>query len=381
MKTQIILILSIFTLSHFFIFDSFAQSSGSPFEREFSDVKFLDAYFGTVDEKIEIEPGDKNIPFTIIFANIGTQDITGVIGQLQLSLGFSSSDGPGSLIFADNDGNALAGENFALTFFVNIDNSVEIMQHPGTVKVEYSRLRESGIRNGFFDFNFKVTGDSILNMRPTDRILNSLTINDVVVEVVNDGTAPLSSVDIVLQNTGSTISSTSQSITNVEKVVFTESHWDLGNIEPKSTKYLSFNIYIPQSIKDAPFEGKNILLVKQHRFPHGYILEIPAGTLEKGETPEECAFREIREETGYTAKKMKHLLTYFPSVGYNKEAIHCYVASGLKKSGDLQLDHDEIMSVVKMDFNKLMRMIKAGKIIDSKTICAVLTYAAKKNLL
>ena len=252
MKTQIILILSILTLSQFFIFDSFAQSAGSPFEREFSDVKFLDAYFGTIDEKIEIEPGDQNIPFTIIFANIGTQDITGVIGQLQLSLGFSSSDGPGSLIFADNDGNALAGENFALTFFVNIDNSVEIMQHPGTVKVDYSRLRESGIRNGFFDFNFKVTGDSILNMRPTDRVLNSLTINDVVVEVVNDGTAPLSSVDIVLQNTASTISSTSQSITNVEKVVFTESHWDLGNIEPKSTKYLSFDIYIPQSIKDAP---------------------------------------------------------------------------------------------------------------------------------
>jgi len=129
------------------------------------------------------------------------------------------------------------------------------------------------------------------------------------------------------------------------------------------------------------FEGKNILLVKQYRFPHGYILEIPAGTLEKNETPEECAFREIREETGYAAKKMKHLLTYFPSVGYNKEAIHCYIASGLKKSGDLQLDHDEIMSVVKMDFNKLVRMIIAGKIIDSKTICAVLTYAAKKNLL
>ena len=129
------------------------------------------------------------------------------------------------------------------------------------------------------------------------------------------------------------------------------------------------------------FEGKNILLVKQYRFPHGYILEIPAGTLEKNETPEDCALREIREETGYAAKKMKHLLTYFPSVGYNKEAIHCYVASGLKKSGHLQLDHDEIMSVVKMDFNKLVRMIIAGKIIDSKTICAVLTYAAKKNLL
>ena len=128
-------------------------------------------------------------------------------------------------------------------------------------------------------------------------------------------------------------------------------------------------------------EKGKVILVKQHRFSHGYVLEIPAGTLEKGERPEKCAFREIREETGYTAKKMTPLISYYPSVGYNKEVIHCFVASGLKKSGDLQLDDDEILSVVKIDLKKLIQMIKTGKIIDSKTICAVLTYAAKKKLL
>ena len=127
-------------------------------------------------------------------------------------------------------------------------------------------------------------------------------------------------------------------------------------------------------------ENKKIILVKQYRFPHGYVLEIPAGTLEKREKPIKCAFRELEEETGYRAKKMTPLITYYPSIGYNTEAIHCFVASGLKKIADLKLDDDEVLSVVKMDLRKLLGMIKSGKIQDSKTICAVLIYAAKKKL-
>ncbi len=77
---------------------------------------------------------------------------------------------------------------------------------------------------------------------------------------------------------------------------------------------------------------------------------------------------------------MTPLITYYPSVGYNTEAIYCFVASGLSP-GDLELDVDEIISVVKIPLKKLIKMILSGKIIDSKTICAVLTYAAKKKLL
>jgi len=126
-------------------------------------------------------------------------------------------------------------------------------------------------------------------------------------------------------------------------------------------------------------ENGQVLLVRQHRFPHGYVLEIPAGTLEKGEAPKKCAFRELREETGHTAKKMTPLIKYYPSIGYNTEVIHCYVASGIKKAGSLQLDHDEIMSVVKIDFKKVLKMVLSGKIVDSKTICAVLAYTMKKK--
>jgi ADP-ribose pyrophosphatase len=129
------------------------------------------------------------------------------------------------------------------------------------------------------------------------------------------------------------------------------------------------------------FDEKNrIILVRQHRYPHGYVLEIPAGTLEKGESPKACALREIQEETGYRAKRMTHLVTYYPSIGYNTEAIHCFVASGLTQV-EKKLDTDEFITVKKIELPKLLKMIKAGKIIDSKTICAVMIYAAKKKML
>ncbi|MDH3312485.1 MAG: hypothetical protein OEM28_04965 [Nitrosopumilus sp.] len=238
-----------------FIFDnSYAQikSGGfgdSPFERDYGDVKFLDAYFGTMNEKIEIEGGDSNIPFTVVFANVGTQDITGIRGQLSLPLGFSASDGPGSIIYADSDSNSLAGENFHLTFFVNIDKNVKIQQYPGTVKVDYSRLRESGVRTTFADFNFKITGDSIINVRALEPFLTSLKTNDVSIEISNDGTAPISGVDIVATNTQTELASTSSSTTNVENVVILESNWDVGQINPKTSKYLTATVYVPEGLK------------------------------------------------------------------------------------------------------------------------------------
>ena len=127
-------------------------------------------------------------------------------------------------------------------------------------------------------------------------------------------------------------------------------------------------------------EKGKVLLVKQHRFPHGFVLEIPAGTMKKGEKPRKCAFREFREETGHTARKMIPLVKYYPSIGYNTEVIHCFEASGLKEISGLELDEDEIISVLKMDFKKVLRMVLSGKITDSKTICAVLTYAMKKKI-
>lgn len=230
--------------------NAYAQAgSESPFERKFGDVKFLDAFFGTPDRKIEVNPGDHNVPFTIVIANVGTQDITGIRGQLSLPFGFSPTAGSGPLIEADFAANALAGDVFELTFFVDISNQAEIRQYPASAMIDYSRLRESGVRDAFFDFHFKVTGDSIINMRALDPFLISLQKNHVIIEISNDGTAPISGVDIQLINTQGTISSTSQSVTNVENVVILSSNWDVGQIEPGTSKYLEFDVYVPGSMK------------------------------------------------------------------------------------------------------------------------------------
>ena len=254
MNQKLFFLLLSFMLVPLFIGNSYAQiTSGgfgdSPFERDFGDVKFLDAYFGTLNQKIEVEAGDSNVPFTVVFANVGTQDITGIKGQLSLPFGFSASDGPGSIIKADSDSNSLAGENFHLTFFVNVDKNVSIQQYPGTVKVDYSRLRESGVRTAFEDFQFKVTGDSLINVRALEPFLTSLKTNNVVIEIANDGSAPISSVDIVAANTQTERVSTASSTTNVENVVILESNWDVGNIEPKSARHLTATVYVPEGLK------------------------------------------------------------------------------------------------------------------------------------
>lgn len=243
--------LTILVISPLIALDVYAQvgAGDSPFERKFGDVKFLDAYFGTQNQKLEVEPGDKNVPFTIILANVGTQDITGIKGQLSLPFTFSSADRLGTIIEANSDSNSLAGENFALTFFVNVSEQADIAQYPGSVKIDYSRLRESGVRNAFFDFQFKVTGDSIINMRALQPFLTSLKTNHVVIEIANDGTAPISGVKIVAQNTQTAISSTTASVTNIENVVILSTNWDVSTIEPKNKKYLEADIYIPETIK------------------------------------------------------------------------------------------------------------------------------------
>lgn len=249
MKSLVIMMMALVVLAP--SFDAYAQlgKGDSPFERNFGDVKFLDAYFGTLDQKIEVTPGDKNVPFTVVFANVGSQDITGIKGQLLLPLGFSSSDGKGALIFADSDSESLAGKHFSLTFFVNLDKSVPIQQFPATVKVDYTRLRESGQRNAFFDFNFKVTGESILNLRADNPFLISLKNNEVTIQITNTGTAPLSNVKVVLQNTQTSVSATANPITNVESVVFDQNKWDIGTIDAKSSKKFSFSVYVPENVK------------------------------------------------------------------------------------------------------------------------------------
>ena len=215
-------------------------------------IKFLDAYFGTDDEKIEVAPGDRNVPFTVIMSNVGTQDITGIKGKLSLPAAYQSPSGRGVAIMADNDQKATAGNTFALTFFVDVSDKAPIKNYSGTIDLSFSRLRESGERSETFPFTFKLTGDSIVNLRPLSGALTSIVNNEVVIEISNAGSAPLNNVDIVLQNDLTSVSSSSKSITNLENVIFDQSNWDVGTIDPQSAATFSFYAFIPESIKNEP---------------------------------------------------------------------------------------------------------------------------------
>jgi len=215
-------------------------------------VKFLDAYFGTDSEKIEVAPGDKNVPFTVIMSNVGTQDITGIKGKLYLPAAYQSPSGRGVAIMADNDQKATAGNTFALTFFVDVSDMTPIKDYSGTIELGFSRLRESGERSETFPFTFKLTGDSIVNLKTLSGALTSIVNNLVIIEISNAGSAPLNNVDIVLQNDLTSVSSSSKSITNLENVIFDQSNWDVGTIDPQSAVAFSFYAFIPESIKNEP---------------------------------------------------------------------------------------------------------------------------------
>ena len=215
-------------------------------------VKFLDAYFGTEGNKIEVAPGDKNVPFTVVMSNVGTQDITGIKGKLSLPAAYQSPSGRGVAMMADNDQKASAGNTFALTFFVDVSELAPIKDYSGTVDLTFSRLRESGERSENFPFTFKLTGDSIVNLRPISGPLTSIINNNVVIEISNAGSAPLNNVDIVLQNDQTSVASTSSSVTNLENVIFDQTHWDVGTIKPQSSVTFSLKVFVPETIKNEP---------------------------------------------------------------------------------------------------------------------------------
>src|SRR5207302_7393343 len=115
-----------------------------------------------------------------------------------------------------------------------------------------------------------------------------------------------------------------------------------------------------------------ILLVKQFRYPVGkFTLEIPAGKLAQGEDPLKCVRRELEEETGFVAKKIQKLLSFWPTAAFSNEVIHLYVAQDLRPTR-MHPDDDEYLELVTVTPARLDTMIRQGKIQDSKTLISYL---------
>jgi ADP-ribose pyrophosphatase len=134
----------------------------------------------------------------------------------------------------------------------------------------------------------------------------------------------------------------------------------------------------PGAVAIVPIlDDGRILLVKQHRYATGKeLLEIPAGTLERGEAPDTCARRELKEETGYTAGAMKKILTMYMAPGYSNEIIHLYLATDLK-AGDPHTEEDEDITLEDHGPDELLDMMEKNTIEDAKTIAGILSYLTR----
>jgi ADP-ribose pyrophosphatase len=127
-------------------------------------------------------------------------------------------------------------------------------------------------------------------------------------------------------------------------------------------------------------DDEQILLVSQFRYPYyEEILEIPAGKLSVGEIPLECGKRELKEETGAAASQYTDLGILYPSPGYSDEKIYMYLAEDLT-FGEMQLDEDEFLDVVRMPLKEAVQMILENKISDAKTQTAILKIWAMRHI-
>ena len=121
-----------------------------------------------------------------------------------------------------------------------------------------------------------------------------------------------------------------------------------------------------------PVISDKTVMVKQYRYPiKSNSLELPAGHVWPDEKPDECALRELKEETGFTAGKIEKILSYHPSTEYSTQVYHIFIAEDLK-DGETDRERYEIIDVEVMKTESVIEKIMDGTITDGRTIIAVL---------
>ncbi len=122
-----------------------------------------------------------------------------------------------------------------------------------------------------------------------------------------------------------------------------------------------------------PRSGDGYYLIRQYRFAIGsWIYEVPAGTMESGEEPQQTARRELIEETGFDAKTIVSLGFIYTTPGFTDEKIWLFEADDLAPSREFLPDDDEMIEVVRFPITEILRMIRSGEIVDAKTMAVIL---------
>ncbi len=129
-------------------------------------------------------------------------------------------------------------------------------------------------------------------------------------------------------------------------------------------------------VGEASEADPEILLIHQYRYAAGgWIWEVPAGIPDRtGEPWEECAARELEEETGMRAGTLRYLTRIYTTPGFTDEVIHLFLAERLEE-GAVQLDDDEFVEVVRIPFSQALEWVREGRIVDAKSVSTLL-YAA-----
>lgn len=117
-------------------------------------------------------------------------------------------------------------------------------------------------------------------------------------------------------------------------------------------------------------DGKIILLRQYRPAVSGYLIEIPAGNMDEGESPEQCAMRELAEETGYTSRNLEKIYEGYLVPGYGNEYMYFYLAPDLYPS-ELPGDADEVIERFSVTLEEALAMMERGEIKDSKTALAL----------
>ena len=140
-------------------------------------------------------------------------------------------------------------------------------------------------------------------------------------------------------------------------------------------------VHHPGAVAIVPVvNSKEIILLKQFRYCAGRDLwEIPAGTIEPGETPLVCAHRELIEETGRRARKMEFLGGFYTSPGFTSEYLHLFAAMDLEPA-EAHLDKDEKIEIHQVSFEEALQKIEMGEIMDAKTIVGLLRVSRRRML-
>ncbi|MGD6815668.1 NUDIX hydrolase [Metabacillus sp. 84] len=128
-------------------------------------------------------------------------------------------------------------------------------------------------------------------------------------------------------------------------------------------------------------EGKLLMVEQFRKALERTLIEIPAGKLEPGEEPEKTAVRELEEETGFTARSIDHLVSFYTSPGFADELVHLYITEDLAPiENEAHLDEDEFVDLMEVTLEEAEALLKDGRIYDAKTAYAVQYVRLQKAL-